>query len=1119
MHASSSPGSDRSEEINRSEESGRSPEHAPTLDNDRPSSNSEDHRWNLSRWAVTHQAFVWFLMIACSVAGLAAYFQMGRAEDPTFAIKTCVVGAVWPGATPDEMQRYVAQRIEDKLRETPKLDFLLTYCISDRMMTLVQLKDSVRGRAVNDTWYQIRKKLDDIRGELPSTLIGPSVNDEYGDVYSAIYSFTGDDYSLAELKRLCEQSRKRLLKVQDVEKVDIIGEQQEQIVVEFSHQKLATLGITPQQIFDSVTRQSGMLRSGSIDTAEDRIHVRVSRNFGGLEEIEAVPIEASGKLFRLGDVAKVSRSYETPPTFLMQFNGKPAVSLGLVMSKGGNVLEMGKALAKELEILRSEIPAGIQIDTVSFQPKVVEESVGEFVKSFLEALIIVLIVSFISLGLRTGIVVALSVPLVLAISLVIMNSMGMNLDRISLGALILALGLLVDDAIIAVEMMAVKMEQGWNRLEAATYAWTSTAFPMFSGTLITVAGFLPVGFAPSTSGEYAGGIFWVVGITLVTSWFVAVLFTPLLGLHLLPDPPKHHQGADHDPHQAFDTPFHRLLRSIVRAAVKRPWFVVGTTFALFLVAGYAMTKLQQQFFPQSSRPELLVDLRLSEGASIGATAEMVRRVEAMVLPCIDGHHSNQSSNGDTDHQKSTADAIVGPGDVLHVASYIGAGSARFFLALNPDLPNPSFGKLVILTSSIDARERLRTYLKDAFEHDPQFSAASTRVLRLDFGPPVGYPVQFRVVGPDKTVVRHYANRVREIMRADPAAVDVNLEWEEPAKTIQVKIDQDRARLLGLSPQEIELGLQTLLSGSTISYFREGTETIPVVARAIDSERLNLDQFEDMTLFTLTGKSVPLQQVGHLEYSQEDPIVWRRNQEQILSVRCDISDGNQAPDISNRIDKELRNLRTELPPGYRIDLGGSIEESNKANQALFGMFPIMVMVMLTLLMAQVQNFRKMLLIFGIAPLGLIGAVASLHLFNAPFGFVALLGVIALAGMDMRNSVILVDQIEQDIRLGLSPWEAVIESSVRRARPVILTAATAILAMIPLTSSVFWGPMAMAIMGGLSIATFLTLINLPAIYVILFRIRPETQTTSTTFRNSPTSNPTEHPADNSLPTGTV
>ncbi|MFN7723232.1 MAG: efflux RND transporter permease subunit [Pirellulaceae bacterium] len=1050
-----------------------------------------DHRWNLSRWAVTHQAFVWFLMLACSLAGFSAYMQMGRAEDPTFAIKTCVVGATWPGATPDEMQRYVAQRIEDKLRETPKLDFLLTYCISDRMMTLVQLKDSVRGRDVADTWYQVRKKLDDIRGDLPTGLLGPSVDDEYGDVYSAIYSFTGEDYSLAELKRMCEQARKRLLKVKDVEKVDIIGDQQEQIVVEFSHRKLATLGITPQQIFDSVARQSGMRRSGSIDTAEDRIHVRVSRDFGGIEEIEAVPVEASGRVFRLGDVAKVSRSYETPPNFLMQYNGKPAVSIGLVMSKGGNVLELGKSLEQEMELLKSEIPSGVEIGTVSFQPKVVEASVGEFLKSFLEALAIVLIVSFISLGLRTGIVVALSVPLVLAISLVIMHAMGMNLDRISLGALILALGLLVDDAIIAVEMMAVKMEQGWTRLEAATFAWTSTAFPMFSGTLITVAGFLPVGFAPSTSGEYAGGIFWVVGISLITSWIVAVLFTPLLGLHLLPDPSNHTSPGQFDPHHAFDTRFHRVLRSLVRAAVSRPWMVVTTTLALFLASAFGMTKLQQQFFPQSSRPELMVDIRMNEGASIGATQEMCRRVEAAVLPWIEaanGTDKDPSPTGRSDPELP----MLEPGDILQVATYIGAGSARFFLALNPDLPNPSFGKLVILTSGVEARERLRNHLKRLFETDPQFSAASMRVLRLDFGPPVGYPVQFRVVGPDQAVVRNFANRVREVMRKDPAAIDVNLEWEEPAKTIHVRIDQDRARLLGLSPQEIELGLQTLLSGSTISFYREGTETIPVVARAIDEERLDLNQFEDITLFTLSGKSVPLQQVGHLEYAQEDPIVWRRNQEQILSVRCDIADGNQAPDVSLRIDRALRPLRDELPPGYRIDLGGSIEESNKANAALFGMFPIMVLAMLTLLMAQVQSFRKMLLIFGIAPLGLIGAVASLHLFNAPFGFVALLGVIALAGMDMRNSVILVDQIEQDIRQGLSPWQAVIESSVRRARPVILTAATAILAMIPLTRSVFWGPMAMAIMGGLSIATFLTLINLPAIYVILFRIHPETIT---------------------------
>lgn len=519
--------------------------------------------------------------------------------------------------------------------------------------------------------------------------------------------------------------------------------------------------------------------------------------------------------------------------------------------------------------------------------------------------------------------------------------------------------------------------------------------------------------------------------------------------------------------------------------------VVTTTLALFLASAFGMTKLQQQFFPQSSRPELMVDIRMNEGASIGATQEMCRRVEAAVLPWIEaanGTDKDPSPTGRSDPELP----MLEPGDILQVATYIGAGSARFFLALNPDLPNPSFGKLVILTSGVEARERLRNHLKRLFETDPQFSAASMRVLRLDFGPPVGYPVQFRVVGPDQAVVRNFANRVREVMRKDPAAIDVNLEWEEPAKTIHVRIDQDRARLLGLSPQEIELGLQTLLSGSTISFYREGTETIPVVARAIDEERLDLNQFEDITLFTLSGKSVPLQQVGHLEYAQEDPIVWRRNQEQILSVRCDIADGNQAPDVSLRIDRALRPLRDELPPGYRIDLGGSIEESNKANAALFGMFPIMVLAMLTLLMAQVQSFRKMLLIFGIAPLGLIGAVASLHLFNAPFGFVALLGVIALAGMDMRNSVILVDQIEQDIRQGLSPWQAVIESSVRRARPVILTAATAILAMIPLTRSVFWGPMAMAIMGGLSIATFLTLINLPAIYVILFRIHPETIT---------------------------
>jgi multidrug efflux pump subunit AcrB len=1025
-----------------------------------------NHSWNLSRWSVLHSSFVLFLMLACSAAGIAAYLRLGRAEDPTFTIKTAVVSAAWPGATPEEMQQFVAERVEEKLRETPNLDFLQTYCISDRMLTLVQLKDSARGKAAEDAWYQVRKKLDDIRSDLPSGVLGPAVNDEYGDVYSAIYAFTGDEYSYAELKRLCEMARTRLLRLDNIEKVDVIGEQEEQIFVEFSHRKLSTLGITPLQIFDSVQRQGAMLRSGSIDTDTDRIHVRVSRDFSGLEQLEAIPVEAAGKVFRLGDVAKVTRGYATPPLFKTRYNGKPCVSLGVVMQRGGNVLELGQAIEKEMEIVRSLTPIGVEIGSIAFQPHVVEESVGEFLNSFFEALVIVLVVSFLSLGFRTGIVVALSVPLVLAISLIIMEAMGMNLDRITLGALILSLGLLVDDAIIAVEMMAVKMEEGWNRVDAATFAWTSTAFPMLSGTLITIAGFLPVGFAKSTSGEYAGGIFWVVGITLVVSWFVAVTFTPLLGVKLLPSHwKKSHNAASHA--AAFQTPFHRVLRRLIQACVRRPWLVVGVTGAMFVAALFGFTRLQQQFFPTSSRTEVLVDVRMNEGASIAATERMAQQVEGLLDPWLETESET--------------------GDVLHYATYVGAGAARFFLALNPDLPNPSFAKLVIQTRDVKARERVRAMLINTIDHNPAFADASIRVLRLEFGPPVGYPVQFRVVGPDPSEVRRISEQVREVMRRDPAAVDVNLEWDEPAKSIRVQLDQDRARLMGLSPTEIEQGLQTLLSGTPISQYREGTETIPIVAQAVPEERLNLNEFADMTLFTLSGRSVPIQQVGTIEYALEQPITWRRNQERVLTVRCDIADGNQAPDVSTRIDRQLSDIRASLPPGYRIDLGGAIEESTKANKALFQVFPLMIVVMLTLLMSQVHDFRKMLLIFGIAPLGLIGAVTALHLFNAPFGFVALLGVIALAGMDMRNSVILVDQIEQDRAQGLSEWDAVIESSVRRARPVILTAATAILAMIPLTRSVFWGPMAMAIMGGLSMATFLTLINLPAIYVMLFRVK--------------------------------
>lgn len=1031
------------------------------------SSSSPSGDWNLSRWSVLHASFVTFLMLACTAAGIASYWRMGRAEDPSFTIKTAVVSASWPGATPEEMERFVADVIEEKLRETPNLEYLQTYCISDAMLMLVQLKGAVRGRNADDAWYQVRKKLDDIRSEFPEGVLGPTVDDEYGDVYSAIYAFTGDEYSPAELKRLCEMARGRLLAIEDVEKIDLIGAQEEQIFVDFSHRKLSTLGITPREIFDSVQRQGAMLRSGSIDTESDRIHVRVSRDFNGVENIEAIPVETSGRVFRLGDVASVARGYETPASFKTRYNGKPCVAIGVVMRRGGNILNLGQAVEAEMKIVRSMTPVGVDIGVMAFQPQIVKESVGEFLNSFFEALVIVLVVSFLSLGFRAGVVVALSVPLVLAISLVIMEAIGMNLDRITLGALILSLGLLVDDAIIAVEMMAVKMEEGWNRIEAAAFAWSSTAFPMLSGTLITISGFLPVGFAESTSGEYAGGIFWVLGITLIVSWMVAVLFTPVLGVGLLPKVAARpgHSAARSGMYQTW---FHRSLRWIIRGSVRHPAAVVIITVAMFAAAIFGFTRLQQQFFPTSSRTEILVDIRMHEGSSIAATEAMAKRIERLLDPWLETETES--------------------GDVLHYATYLGSGAARFFLALNADLPNPSFAKLVIQTRDIQARERVRTLLLNAFASQPVFADASLRVLRLEFGPPIGFPVQFRVVGPDSSEVRRIADQVREVVRQDKAAVDVNLDWDEPAKTIRVRLDQDRTRLMGMTPTEIEQGLQTLLSGTPIAQYREGTETIPVVARAVAHERLNLNELADMTLFTLQGRSLPLSQVGEIEHILEAPIAWRRNQERILTVRCDIADGNQAPDVSARINRQLSSIRSSLPPGYRIDLGGAIEESTKANLALFKVFPLMIVIMLTLLMSQVHDFRKMLLIFGIAPLGLIGAVAALHAFHAPFGFVALLGLIALAGMDMRNSVILVDQIEQDRAHGLSEWEAVIESSVRRARPVILTAATAILAMIPLTRSIFWGPMAIAIMGGLSIATFLTLINLPAIYVMIFRVRP-------------------------------
>jgi multidrug efflux pump len=1027
--------------------------------------------FNPSAWAVAHRSLVLFMILAIAAAGLFSYTQLGRAEDPSFTIKVMVVTASWPGATAEEVQNQVAERIEKKLQELPHVDRVQTFSRPGFAAVTLMLRDDTPPKMVADIWYQARKKIGDMKSTLPDGVIGPQADDEYGDVYSGVYYFTGDGLTPADLKRLAEDARQRFLRLPGVAKVVLVGDRPEKVFVEFSHAKLATLGVTPRQVFDSLARQNAVTPAGSVDTAHDRVFVRVDGALDAAAHVRDVPVEVGGRLFRLGDVAEVKRGYEDPPEFTVRHNGKPAVGLSVAMAAGGNVLELGKSMQTEADHIRAELPVGAELHETAFQPHVVEESVGEFVQSFVEALAIVLLVSFVTLGFRTGIVVALSVPLVLAISFVVMRATGMNLDRISLGALIIALGLLVDDAIIAVETMVVKMEQGWDRVRAATFAWQSTALPMLTGTLITAAGFLPVGFASSSAGEYAGGIFWVVGLALIASWVVAVVFTPYLGVKLLPDHrAKQAEPGEAEHHDPYQSRFYVVLRAAITACVRRPRTVVALTISLFIAAVVGFTQVQQQFFPQSSRPELLVELQLPEGASFRAAETEVTKLESLLKDAP---------------------------DVKAYSSYTGAGAPRFYLSLNPDLPDPSFAKVVIVTHGPESRERLLTKLRDVFAEGQEFPNARGRVSRLDFGPPVGFPVQFRVVGPEPKTSRQIAEQVRDVVRKNQHTQNAEIDWGETVRTVRLHIDQDRARALGLTPQDVSESMQTLLSGLTVTRYREGIELIDVVARAVPSERLSLGTLPDINLTTRSGTPVALAQVATVSIGQEDPILRRWNREPTVIVRTDVADGIQPADVTAAILPQLQSIRDNLPPGYRIEVGGSAEESGKANASLFAVFPVMILVMLTLLMIQLQNFRKALLVFAISPLGLIGVTGGLLLFNAPFGFVALLGLISLAGMDMRNSVILMDQIEHDLEAGRSPWDAVIEATVRRSRPVVLTAATAILAMVPLTRSVFWGPMAIAIMGGLSVATFLTLVNLPALYVLLFRVRP-TESSATTER---------------------
>jgi len=1014
--------------------------------------------FNLSEWAVTHRPMVLFLIIATLIVGVLSFSRLGRLEDPTFEVPQMTAIVVWPGATAQDVQDQVLNRIERKLQELDQFDYVRSFARQGYGGITLWMKGGSSKEELKNAWYQARKKIGDVRQEFPEGVRGPFFNDEYSDRYSVLYALSAPDLSMAELVDVTEAVKRRFQSVPGATKVDVLGKQAERVYVELSTRRLAALGIPPTAVFDALARQNLVTPAGSADTPHDRVQVRVDGRLSNVRDVSNVTLEVGGQLLRLADIATVRTGYEDPPSFSIRHNGVPVLAIGVAMQANGNVLDFGKALEQRLAQVRQELPAGVEIQQYADQPRVVDASVWEFERSFLEALAIVLAVSFLFLGWRTGIVVAVSVPLVLGLVAAVMHAAGWNLDRISLGALIIALGLLVDDAIIVVEMMVVKLEEGWDRLRAATYAYTSTAFPMLTGTLVTAAGFMPVGFAKSIAGQYAGGIFWVVGTALILSWLVAVVFTPYLGVLLLPKKLENQaRGTHHDP---YDRPVYRRLRAVIDWAVQHRKWVLVLTVLIFGVAGAGMLKVQQQFFPTASRPELLVELRLREGASFAATQHQVKLLEAR---------------------------LAKDPDVEFFTAYIGAGTPIFYLSIPAELPSPGFAQFVVKTAGTEQRERLRGRLMELFDKDEAFPDVRGRVLRLEFGPPVGFPVQFRVIGPDKAKVREIAYRVRDTVRQSALVRDTQLDWNEQVRSVQVHVDQDKARLLGLTSADIQGLVQTTLDGVPVTQIRRGEELVDVVVRATPEERRGIGQIGDLQVFARGGVSVPLSQLARIEPTFEEPVLWRRNRDMALSVRSDLADGVQAPFATAQIRPSLQPIVDSLPPGYRIEDGGAIEENDKANQALFAVFPIMLAVMLTLLMIQLQSFSRLFMVFITAPLALIGVVPALLIFQAPFGFVALLGVIALSGMIMRNSIILVDQIDQDIARGVAPWTAIVDATVRRSRPVVATAAAAVLAMIPLTRSVFWGPMAISIMGGLIVATALTLVFVPALYAAWFRVR--------------------------------
>ena len=1013
--------------------------------------------FNLSEWALRNRSLVLYAMVVLAIVGWFSYQRLGQSEDPPFTFKIMVVRTYWPGATAEEVARQVTDRVEKEVMETGRYEFVRSYSRPGESLVMLMSKDSMVSRELPQLWYDVRKKVGDIRHTLPAGVVGPFYNDEFGDTFGNIYALSGEGFDYATLKDYAERIELELHRVPDVGKIELVGLQDEKIWIELSNTKLATLGVPLELVQRAIDEQNAIAPASFFETPTDRVQLRVSGRFDSVEQIRDFPIRVGDRSFKLGDVAEVSRGFADPAAPRMRFMGENAIGIAVSMRAGGDIIRLGDVLDTEFARLQENLPVGMTLQKVSDQPKAVRSSVAEFVRVLAEAVIIVLLVSFFSLGFRTGLVVALSIPLVLAMTFAAMNYFDIGLHKISLGALVLALGLLVDDAIIAVEMMAVKMEQGYSRVKAAAFMWKSTAFPMLTGTLVTAAGFLPIATAASSTGEYTRSIFQVVTIALLLSWIAAVVFIPYLGDKLLPAPKpasSGHAGHGHDP---YDTRFYRRFRGWVIWCVHHRWLVIAVTVAAFVVSLAMFRFVPQQFFPDSTRLELMVDLELAEGSSLRHTEAVAQRLEK---------------------------ALATREDIESYVAYVGSGTPRFYLPLDQKLPQANFAQFVILAPDIEAREEVRTWLIGLFERE--FSDVQARVSRLENGPPVGFPIQFRVSGEHVDEVRRLAREVATRVRGNPHVTNVNLDWDEPSKVVRLVIDQERARVLGVSSAQVAAFLRGSLSGTTVSTYRDGNELIEILLRGPAQEREQLSLLGSLSVPAGNGRSVPLSQIATLEYGFEDGIIWHRNRLPTITVRADIYGEKTPPSVTAEILPTLEEIRLALPPGYLLETGGTVEDSNRGSASVAAGVPLFLFAVTTLLMLQLRSFPRTAMVLLTAPLGLIGVVLFLLVFRVPFGFVAMLGTIALSGMIMRNSVILVDQIEQDIAAGHPPAQAVVDATVRRFRPIVLTALAAVLAMIPLSRSVFFGPMAVAIMGGLIVATALTLLFLPALYAAWFRV---------------------------------